>query len=61
MKISDNHKEEDKEEEIDIPILYDNSGNPQESLIKILNVGDEIGEASILKNFKRYTNAWIYA
>ena len=60
MKISVNPAEEDKEELIDIPVLYDNGGNPQESVIKILNVGDEIGETSILKNYKRYTNAWIY-
>ena len=60
MRISVNPAEEDKEELIDIPVLYDNGGNPQESVIKILNVGDEIGEASILKNYKRYTNAWIY-
>lgn len=25
-----------------------------------MNVGDEIGEHSILKNYKRYTNAWVY-
>ena len=53
MRISVNPAEEDKEELIDIPVLYDNGGNPQESVIKILNVGDEIGEASILKNYKR--------